>query len=728
MKLRQILALVLGFVMVATMCVACANTDDPNPDQSGDKIIISNPEPHAKDDPIYYVSTRGDDSYPGTEEAPFATIEAARDAIRAIKAEGLAMPFTVKIMEGTYKVEETIVFDPQDSGTAEFPITYEAVGEVVFTGGLSLKGTDFVHLNDEEKARLTADAAENVMKIDLTSYGLTKDDWGELSAIGTYNSEGRYDDAPAYSMWSEVFINDERMTLARYPNVDYIYTTVPISEGDALLPLQSERKYTDAEWWALRNPKGDVIGIDADTAARAAAWETLDGVWIFSYPRFDWADMSSPVTAIDATNNTMSTKYVSMYGLKENAPYYFYNVFEEMDIPGEWYLDRNTGMLYVYPKTDISTSEIEFSLLNSNILRTNGTDYITFKGLTFTAVRNSALEMRGSYVSVIECNIKNVTGNAMALYGNHNYIAGCEMSHLGAGGIVLDGGDRPTLTHSETVVENNHIHHFGEITRTYSPAISVPGCGHIIRYNTIHHAPHMAIGFGGNENVIEYNEIYSVCLEADDSGAIYGGKDYTAQGNIIRYNYFHDIYSIAETAAGVFGVYCDDCMGGSIVEHNVFRNVHTAQMYHGGHNMIFRENLIIDAPEKSEYSLRFGTYSDENDLRPGGQHEAGLAAVPYTNELWTERYPQIQEYLTWSVPAQTYPHYCDISNNIIINHKPFYVGFKWDTTARANRMDNNLFLDASPEADLAKLCGEVLPSMYDTFTAIPLDQIGCSID
>ncbi len=711
MNIKRFMLIMLGLFMITLLCVSCTT-----------------PKPHAKDDPIYYVSPKGSDDNPGTEKAPFATIEAARDAIRPIIAEGLTMPITVKILEGSYYIENCIVFEPQDGGTEEFPITYEAVGNVVFTGGISLNGSDFVHLNDDEKARLTAEAAENVMKIDLTSYGLTKDDWGELSAIGTYNTQQKYDDAPPYSLWSEVFFNDERMTLSRYPNDDYLYTTTPISEGECLLPMMSAQTLTDAEWWALRNHEGDVNGIEAETAARAASWATLDDVWMFGYPRFDWADMSSPVTAIDTTNNSMSTKYVSIYGLRESAPYYFYNVFEEIDIPGEWYLERDTGILYIYPTSDIASAEIEFSILQDHIIRMNNTNHISIKGITFTAVRNSALELSGNYVSVENCVIKNVTGNAMALYGNHNYIAGCEMAHLGAGGINLDGGDRATLTHAETIVENNHIHHFGEVTRTYTPGISVPGCGHIIRNNTLHDAPHMAIGFGGNENIIEYNEIYSVCLESDDAGAIYGGKDYSAQGNIIRYNYFHDIFSISNSETGVFGIYCDDAMGGSIIEHNVFRNVHSAQMYHGGHNMIFRENLIIDAPEKSLYSLRFQSYVDTNDLKPGGVHEANLAAVPYTSELWTARYPQVQEYLTWPISEQKYPHYCDISNNIIINHNPIKTNFKWEKEERQNKMDNNIFLEESPEADLAKLCGEVLPNQYEFFTAIPLDKIGAKVN
>jgi hypothetical protein len=49
----------------------------------------------------------------------------------------------------------------------------------------------------------------------------------------------------------------------------------------------------------------------------------------------------------------------------------------------------------------------------------------------------------------------------------------------------------------------------------------------------------MAIGLGGNEHLIQGNEIHSVCTDTDDVGAFYMGRDYTCRGNIVRYNYFH---------------------------------------------------------------------------------------------------------------------------------------------------------------------------------------------
>ena len=253
MKFKQILAVLLCVLLCPLMLIACTGSGEGV--DTGD-VSKEPPAPHAKDDPIYYVAPDGDDSNPGTAEAPFATIEGARNALRPIIAEGLTMALTVKIEAGTYYFDHCIEFDAQDSGTAEFPITYEAVGDVIFTGGVTLDGAGFTAITEEEKARLSGDAANKVVCFDLTTIGLSKDDWGPLSAIGTYSTAYKYDDAAGSAMWSEVFVNDQRQTLARYPNEGYLMTTNPVLEGECLLPLTRPQTLTDADWNALRNPAG----------------------------------------------------------------------------------------------------------------------------------------------------------------------------------------------------------------------------------------------------------------------------------------------------------------------------------------------------------------------------------------------------------------------------------------------------------------------------------------
>lgn len=88
-----------------------------------------------------YVAPSGNDANAGTRQAPFASVAKARDAIRGTTARN--EPVTVHLAAGTYYLPDTVVFESQDSGTKESPITYsaDADGQVVLSGGSKLSLT-----------------------------------------------------------------------------------------------------------------------------------------------------------------------------------------------------------------------------------------------------------------------------------------------------------------------------------------------------------------------------------------------------------------------------------------------------------------------------------------------------------------------------------------------------------------------------------------------------------
>lgn len=675
-----------------------------------------------------YISKNGCDTNPGTADAPLASVIGARDRIRSIKETGISEPITVVIGSGEYTTP-AIVLDERDSGTASAPITYEAEGAVILNGGVTLNPALFTALTDEEKARLHGDAGERVVRCDLTKLGLTRADWGEMCVTGSHNTGSRYDGAVLSPMWCELFVNDIRQTIARYPNEEFLYTTEPIREGNGLESPGSVKKMTHAEWVKVRNPLSDIYGIDSDTAKRAASWKTLDQVWMFGYPVYNWADMSSPVVRIDAEKCEMETQMVSMFGMKPHAPYYFYNVFEELDAPGEWYLDREKGLLYLYPAADLSTAVIHLSIISESVFTAKNVSHLTLRGITFTGTRADAVTLSGNHLTVETCCVKNVAGCAFSANGTQITIRGCDIHHTGKGGIEIHGGDRTTLTSSENVVENNHIHNTAEIFKTYTPGVNMQGVGIVCRKNTIHDIPHMAIGFFScNDCIMEYNEIYHCCQFADDSGAIYSGRDYTVQGNVIRCNYFHDMKSDADNHIGIFGVYCDDNLGGCEITQNIFERCQSAMLLHGGHDMIFRGNVIVDACPKSVYSVRFHGYGYWDTLLEGGSHMQTLQNIPWQSETWQKAYPHLAEYLTWDPETEgRFPHFGDLSGNVIINHKPFDCNFPWDDGRFGNRIENNTILDVRPDCPTEELVSSVLPETVPGFDAIPFAEIGCGM-
>jgi len=660
---------------------------------------------------------------PGTADEPFSTLDEARDAVRALINNGLTEPVTVHVAEGEYRTAG-LTLDERDSGTADCPVVWQGEGNVVLNGGLSLDPASFGPLTEEEKARLHGEAPDHVLRCDLTALGLTREDWGELCAIGSYHTGDKYDGAVLSPMWCELFVNNIRQEIARYPNEGFLFTGDPVREG-AGLETSGRKKLSAEEWAKVRNPISDIYTIDPDTARRAAGWKSLDGVWMFGYPMYGWADMSSPVRSVDPETCRMETAWVSLYGMKPHAPFYFYNVFEELDSPGEWYLDRERGILYLWPAVPMENARINLSLLTGSLLTVKNGSRIAFQNLTFTGTRGDALDLSGSDLTVESCAVRNVAGWAIRLDGKNCAVRSCEIERTGKGGVDVRGGDRATLTPSGHVIENNHIHHIAEIFRTYNPAILVGGVGTVVRHNELHDSAHVAILFGGNNHVMEYNEIYEVCKIADDSSAIYAGRDYTCSGNIVRYNFFHDMRSDADSHIGIFGMYCDDNLGSCTIEHNVFLRCQSALLLHGGHDMLFRGNLILDACPKSVYSVRFHAYGYWDDLLPGGTHEAGLNRVPWQSEVWREAYPHLREYLTWDPETeQRYPHFCDLSSNAIVRHKPVDVNFPWDDPRFRNRMEHNMILDEPPEGSLAELCGTVFPAMIPGFDPIPFDRIG----
>jgi hypothetical protein len=179
--------------------------------------------------------------------------------------------------------------------------------------------------------------------------------------------------------------------------------------------------------------------------------------------------------------------------------------------------------------------------------------------------------------------------------GENHGIISCNIYNCAADGIWIAGGDRNKLVPCNHYAINNHIHHFGRLSRTYKPAIQLYGVGIRAEHNLIHDAPHSAILYWGNNHLIQYNEIYNVCNESDDCGAIYSGRDWGGRGHIIKHNFVHNIKSSfpSKEYLGAHAVYLDDCLCGNIVCGNVFYKVMgRAVMNGGGRDNIIENNIM----------------------------------------------------------------------------------------------------------------------------------------
>ena len=613
-----------------------------------------------------YVALTGRSDAPGTKDSPFISIQNAKEKIRALIAKGLSEAVTVHISEGNYSVP-SLLFDMSDSGTAESTITYVADGNVVLNGGVKLDPDIFEHVSGKARECLHEDAKDKVLCTDLTKLGISLDVIGKMCVIGSHNSGFLYDDAIMSPMWCELFINDTRQTVARYPNDEFLNHCGAISEGEGLESKTGVGIAHD-KWIKMRNPRSDVYKIDEDTAKRAASWKYAHDLWMFGYPSHDWADMSTPVVKIDPTDCSMETKYVSMFGVQppnkkdefhNGGRYYLYNLLDEIDAPGEWYIDRNDGMLYIYPPCDLKSADINLSLISEPVLNFDGASNLTFRGFTVTGTRSDGIAGRCSDITIESCLIKNVSGHAVSIEGYRNIVKSCEISETGRGGIHLKGGDRETLTRGENIAENNYIHDFSKIYQTYQSGIHLYGVGNIARHNEICNTTHMALGYNGNEHLIEYNYIHDAVSDSSDAGAIYSGFDWAAHGTVIRYN---RIENIGKKPFRPDGIYWDDGLSGQTAYGNVLINIPKFAFHIGGgrENTVER-NIII---KSGSAALKYDDRHREGYLRngwarkateyPNGKHWRVLSTAPIRSEIWTSKYPTLAGLKT--DPASTDPN------------------------------------------------------------------------
>jgi hypothetical protein len=131
-----------------------------------------------------YVSTAGSDSDPGTRAKPFATLERARDEVRALRqTHRLKGGATIWLRGSDYARTNALELTAADSGTADAPIVWRAAkGENVrLLGARKLAG--FQPVTDPEVlARLPEAARGHVLQQDLGAHGVT--DFGKMSSRG----------------------------------------------------------------------------------------------------------------------------------------------------------------------------------------------------------------------------------------------------------------------------------------------------------------------------------------------------------------------------------------------------------------------------------------------------------------------------------------------------------------------------------------------------------------
>ena len=226
---------------------------------------------------------------------------------------------------------------------------------------------------------------------------------------------------------------------------------------------------------------------------RPKRWTHENDVWVHGYWFWDWSDERQKVESIDTEKRIISVvPPFHGYGYRIGQWFYAMNILAELDAPGEWYLDRETGILYFWPPTPIEDGRAVVSV-SDTLMSLTDVSHVALQGLILEVGRGTAVVMNGcEHTKIAACVLRNVGSVAVRIAGGRNNgVVSCDIYGTGSGGIVLRGGERSSLTVGGHFAENNHIHHYGRWNRMYTPAIAISGVGS----RSLNHFPCRTPGF-----------------------------------------------------------------------------------------------------------------------------------------------------------------------------------------------------------------------------------------
>ncbi|MBP5236553.1 MAG: hypothetical protein J6128_03360, partial [Clostridia bacterium] len=217
---RIISAVLIAAIILASILWlgSCGTPADVPEDEDNDVPGENKPGAAGKS---FYVAPGGSDENDGSVENPLASPFGALEAVRSFRKENGLPEGGIEIVfsPGTYQIRTTLTFTEADSGEEGREIVFRAAdgGEVVFDGGVRIDPSLFVPASDEAKSRVPDGAVRSaLLEVDLRAAGCY-----DLDDSADYTIGRR-----CYSYRQELYADNERQTVARWPNGEYERATI----------------------------------------------------------------------------------------------------------------------------------------------------------------------------------------------------------------------------------------------------------------------------------------------------------------------------------------------------------------------------------------------------------------------------------------------------------------------------------------------------------------------
>ena len=568
----------------------------------------------SQSDVVLYVAPDGSDSAKGTLDSPLS-LTGAKELLKTKKNE--AASAIVYLMGGTYSITETLKFNAEDMNN----VTYCAYDnqEVIFSGATPITGF--------------TESTANGVNVFKTTVDVSSED----------------------KIFKTLFSDTHTLTTPRYPESGYFTVKALAPEDD----LWTEE---NTEWEYTRGSRS----FYADTADIKHDFHNITdiNIRILHY----WHDELMNVTSYDKTSGKIGLSRPSSMLISEGDRYYFENVFEELNAPGEWYLDSVSGELFYVPFEGESAESITlYSSYTTKLIDIVDANGISFKGIRFTRTDwekpvadhlytgsfwdtndmdfpQAAILVDGviaveysENINFTNCEFTNLGGTAVKMMNGvkNSSIENCYFENIAATAIFIGGTNCLPEERDYTTnitIRNNEIYKYG---RKFHCAIGVhiTYCDTaIIQNNEIHDGYYTGISVGwtwgydyhATRNItINRNLIYNIGQGwLSDMGGIYMlGRQ---PGTVLSENVIHNVAADpGEGGYGGWGIYLDEGSSFMTVEKNlVYCCGNQSYNTHYGEGNVIRNNI--------------GAFSGEGIVSPTSRPEGHATAYYYNNIFITK--------------------------------------------------------------------------------------------